>query len=153
MNAKSFLSQLSKLDKMIENKLVEVEQWKRIATGMSGGNSGDKVKSSSKPDKMAEAVAKYVDIEREINADIDRLIETKKDVINVIEMLNAVEYDLMHKVYVQYLTIDEASYKMGKSYTWGTTTHKRALANVQKILDERTGLTERYLGVVKRNEN
>jgi hypothetical protein len=144
MNAKSFLSQLSKLDKMIENKLVEVEQWKRIATGMSGGNSGEKVKSSSKPDKMAEAVAKYVDIEREINNDIDRLIETKKDVINVIEMLNTNEYDLLHKVYVQYYTIDEASYMMGKSSTWGTTTHQRALASVQKILDERTGLTAKY---------
>lgn len=154
MKAEAFLSKLQKIDKMIENKTVEVEQWKQIATGMGGkGADTDKVKSSGKPDKMAEAVAKYVDLEREIDEQIDKLIEVKKDVINVIEMLNTDEYDLLHKLFVQYLTIDEATFKMGKSYTWGTTTKQRALANVQKILDERTGLTERYEKVVGQNES
>jgi predicted phosphodiesterase len=79
-------------------------------------------------------------------------IDIRKDVVTVIEMLDVVEYDLLHKVYVQYLTLDEASYKMGKSYTWATTTHKRALADVQKILDERTGFTQKYEKGVKQNE-
>ena len=146
MKAKAFLSQLQKIDRMIENTLAEVERWKQVASGLGGiGADADKVKSSGKPDKMAEAVAKYVDLEKEINEHIDQLVDIRKDVVTVIEMLDIGEYDLLHKVYVQYLTLDEASYKMGKSYTWATTTHKRALANVQKILDERTGLAERYL--------
>lgn len=136
MKAITFLNQIQKFDRMIENKLAEVEKLKSIATGM-GGADNEKVKPSGKSDKIADSVSRYVDLEKEIEADIDKLIRLRKDVISVIERLNANEYDLLHKVYVQNLTLGEAAYQMGKSYTWATTTHKRAKANVQKFLDER----------------
>ena len=137
MKAETFLSQLQKIDKLIENKLSEVEKLKRQADGFGGNSDSGKVKSSGKPDKMAEAVIKYVDLENEINEQIEKLINKRKEVINVIEMLNAQEYDILHKLYVQYKTLDEVAYINQRSYTWVTTTKKRALDNVQKILDER----------------
>ncbi|MBR5544876.1 MAG: hypothetical protein IKU66_05320 [Clostridia bacterium] len=149
MKARAFLEQVKKIDKMIENKLAEVEKWKQIAQGLGGsGADADKVKSSGKPDKMAEAVAKYVDLENEINEHIDQLIEVKKDVLTVIEMLNVIEYDFLYKHYFDFEDVGEIAYKMGRSYSWATTTHARALASVQKILDERTGFVARYEKVV-----
>ena len=35
MKAKVFLGQLEKLDKIIENKLIEREQWKAVALGVT----------------------------------------------------------------------------------------------------------------------
>lgn len=144
---KAFLRQLEKLDMIIENKLIERDQWKSIALSVTSGSetvkingvwhNTEKVQSSGNPQKMADAIARYVDIEAEINQYIDRLIDAKKAVINVIEQLNPTEYDLLHKVYVQHITLYEVSDLLDKSYSWVTTVHGRALKNVKRILDER----------------
>lgn len=137
MNARDFLKQPKKLDKMIENKLNEKEQWKSIATGTTAPLGGERVQSSGSQQKMADAVARFIDIEKEIDECIDNLVDTKKDVIAVIEQLNASEYDLLHKVYVQFFTLQEVADLYEKSISWAKTIHKRGLKNVQRILDDR----------------
>ncbi len=137
MKAKEFLGQLKKLDKLIQNKLIEKNQWKMIATGTTAQMGGERVQSSGSQQKMADAVGRYVDIEKDIDKVIDKLIDTKQDVINVIEQLDAAEYDLLHMVYVQYLTLYEVADIYDKSYSWVTTTHGRGLKHVQDILDGR----------------
>lgn len=138
MNARRFLKQLRKLDLMISNKAAEAQQWRAIATGVTPQYGGERVQSSGSQQKMADAVTKFVEIEAEVNRDIDRLIDVKKDVISVIEQLDAFEYDIMHKVYVQYLTFDQIAEKIDKSYSSIKTAHGRALRKVQEILDERS---------------
>lgn len=136
MEAKRFLNQLRKLDCMIENKLAERNHWKAISTGTSAQMGGERVQSSGSQQKMADAVGRYIDLEREIDRQIDLLIDEREKVISVIEQLNTVEYDLLHKVYVQYATLYEVASMYQKTYSWATTIHGRALKNVQRILDE-----------------
>ena len=137
MKAKEYLQQLKKLDVLIANKLIEVDQWKSIASGTTANSDGERVQASGSQQKMADAVVKYMDIQAELDADIDRFINTKMDVIRTIEKLNPTEYDLLHMIYVQYLTLDDVADKYDKSYSWATTVHGRALKQVQRILDER----------------
>ena len=137
MKAKEYLKQLQKLDKLIENKLAEKEQWNAIATSTTQQMSADRVQSSGNPQKMADAVCKIIEIEAEIDAYIDSLVDTKRDVIQTLERLNPTEYDLLHKVYVQYFTFEEVAARKDKTYSWVTTVHGRALKNVQRILDEK----------------
>lgn len=139
MNAKIFLQQIKKLDRMIENKQIEKAQWKELATSTTTQLNGEKVQSSHNPHKMANAIVKYIDLEREIDSCIDRLIDTKRDVISVIEQLNPDEYDVLHKFYIQGLSFKEIAFadKKKRSESWATTIHGRALKNVQRILDER----------------
>lgn len=149
MNAKEFLNQLKKIDKMIENKLIEKEQWRSIALGVVHTGKDvkingkihamDKVQASGNPQKMADAINRYIDIEEEINSCIDRLVDIKRDVLSVIEQLNSVEYDILHKVYVQYLTLYDVSDIYDKTYSWVTTIHGKAIKSVQRILTEREG--------------
>lgn len=135
VDAKKYLRQLKRLDTMITNKLIEKEQWKAISIGTTAQMGGERVQASGSQQKMADAVCKYIDIESEIDAYIDKLIETKKDVIGLIEQLNTTEYDLLHKVYVQYITLEDVASIYDKSYSWVTTVHGRALKAVQDILD------------------
>lgn len=137
MKAKDFLLQVRKLDKMIENKLAEVQRWKDIANNTSANVTGDRVQTSGNPFKISDAIGRYIDLEHEINRCIDELIDTKKDVISVIEQLNATEYDLLHKVYIQDIPLYEVANIYDRTYNWATTTQGRALKNVQKIIDER----------------
>lgn len=137
MNAKEFLRQIKKLDKLIENKLAEVQKWKEIASNTSTNMTGERVQASGNPQSIADAICRYIDLEREINKDIDNLIEIKKSVINVIEKLNTTEYDVLHKVYVQGFTFDEVAIACKRSRSWATTVHGRALKHVQNILDKK----------------
>lgn len=135
MKAKEFLLQVNKLDKMIENKLIEVEQWKEIANNATGNMTGEKVQSSGNPHRIADAIARYIDLENEINQCINELIDTKKAVISVIEQLDAIDYDFLHKVYIQYIPLYEVAAIYGKSYSWATTKHKEATDKLQTLID------------------
>lgn len=137
MDAKLFLRQLKKLDYMIENKTIERNQWKSIATSTTAQMCGERVQTSGSKQKMADAVGIYMDIEREVDEYIDMLVAKKKDIISVIEQLDAGEYDIMHKRYVQYLTIEEIAACKNKTPSSIKGTHRAALGKVQKILDER----------------
>ena len=135
LTAKGFLKQIGKLNTLISNKLVEKEQWKCIATGTTMQLS-ERVQSSGSQQKMADAVSKYIDMEKEIDKCIDDLIDKKQEVIRVIEQLDTIEYDVLHKIYVQFFTLQEVADMLEKSYSSITSIHGRALVNVQKILDE-----------------
>ncbi len=137
MNAKEFLMQIKKLDKLIENKFAEVQRWKEIANNTTVNMSGERVQSSGSHDTIANAICTYLDLEREIKQSIDELIAKRKEILDVIEQLSATEYDILHKIYVQDFTLQEVASLYERRYEWATTTQGRALKHVQQILDER----------------
>ena len=135
MDAKTFLSQVKKLEFMIQNKLLEKKRWKEIALGITANMDGERVQSSGGKSKMADAIEKCVDMEAEIDSLVDKLIDTKKDVIKTIESLDSTcEYQVVHLKYIQDKTFEEIADEMNRSYTAITTIHGRALVSVQKIL-------------------
>lgn len=138
MDAKTYLSSVKKLDLQIKNKLIEKQQWKEIALGITANMDGERVQSSGAKDKMASAVEKCVDMEQEIDALIDRLIDTKKEVVAVIESLdNPYYYDLLHRIYIQFMSFEEIADHYNRDYTTITTAHGRALKCVQALLDKK----------------
>ena len=81
MRAKEYLSQVRFLDERITCKLADAARLQDMATritpilredGVSGGGGA--------PDRLADAVAKIVDLKAEINRDIDRLVDKKRDI-------------------------------------------------------------------------
>lgn len=138
-NAQVYLEEVELLDARIKNKLIEQMQWRDIALGITANMEGERVKSSTTTkSKMADAVAKCVDMEREIDSLIDNLIDLKKDVIQTLEMLdNATEYKLLHLRYIQFVPLKDIADMWDWEYTNVTTTHGRAITSVQRILDRR----------------
>ena len=137
MKAICYLKQLEKLDAIIENKQIEKAQFMDIALSITGHSDGERVQSSRSKQRMADAVDRWIQIESEIDSLIDKLVDTKREIIKTIEQLNAKEYDLLHKVYIQRMTFKEVAAAKGKSVSWATTVHGRALQSLQKILDRR----------------
>ncbi len=134
LDAKEFLNQPKKLDLLIKNKIIEKQQWHDLALGITANMEGERVQSSGSKQKMADASTKCIDVEAEIDSLVDKLIDKKKEVIQVIEQLDSpIEYDIMHRIYVQYMTLQDVADHYGKEYGWATTTHGRALKSVQKI--------------------
>lgn len=136
MKAQEFLRQVRKLDLQITNKLIEKQQWKDIALGITANMDGERVQSSGGKSKMANAVEKCVDMEAEIDSLVDKLIDIKKEVIQAIEQLDSpTEYDVLHRRYIQFLSLQDIADHYRKDYGWATTTHGRALKSLQEILD------------------
>ena len=150
MKAIDYLKQLAKCDTVIENKLSEKEYYKRIAYGITSNPGGERVQASGSKQRMSDALDRCLDIEREIDECIDEQIKIKTEIVSVIQQLkSAVEYNILHKMYVgimiekddetimvERLTFQQIADLYGKTYSWATTVHGRALQNVQKILDE-----------------
>lgn len=132
-SAKEFLRQARKIETIIRNKSAEREKWLEIAAAVTTNPDGDRVKSSGNQQKMASAVERYADIDREI----EELAIIWKGIVKTIEELDTAEYDLLHKVYIQGLTLKELAITSGNSESWATTTHGRALQSLQAILDTR----------------
>ena len=144
MEAKDYLKQVEKLDLRIKNKLIEQQQWRDIAMGITANMEGERVQSTGAKTKMADAVERCVDMEAEIDRLIDILIDTKKEVIQTIEKLDsATEYNFLHLKYIQFLSLQEIADYYGRDYGWATTVHGRALKSVQEILDGRGSYADR----------
>lgn len=130
-----FLEQVRRFDTMIQNKLIEKQQWMEMATSITANTDGERVQSSGAKSKMADAVIKCVDMQAEIDSLVGKLIEIKKDVIQTIEQLNSpIEYNLLHMRYIQYKSLQEIADHYKKDYGWAKTTHGRALKSVQLLL-------------------
>lgn len=146
-----YLKQLETWDVIIQNKIAEQDQWKLAAHGITAHLDGERVQSSGSKQKMAEAIDRYVDLEREIAEHIDRLIDKKCEVISLLDKLayvNKTYYDVLHKMYIgkvimqnngimvtERMDFTDIADLYGKSYSWVTTIHGRALQSFQKILD------------------
>ena len=138
MDAKEFLRQPEKLDVLIKNKLIEQQQWRDIAMGITANMDGERVQSSGTKNKMGDAVERCVDMEADISSLVDKLIEIKKEVVQTIERLySPIEYDVLHKRFIQYKTLQEIADEYKKDYGWAKSTCKRAVRHVQVLLDEK----------------
>lgn len=150
IDAKEYLGQIQKINKVIENKNQEKEQWLLIASGTKALTNKDRVQSTPRRDQLEEATIQMTIIEEEIKQSLDLLIRTKMEVIKTIEKLPTIEYDLLHKVYIgrvvtkdekkitEYMKLEDVANLYDKSYTWATTVHGRALEHLRKILEERS---------------
>lgn len=136
MNAKEFLRQIRKLDKMIENKKAEVQQLKEYATSISPNMSGERVQSSGNPQKISEAINKYIDLEREAELDKIMLEDKRREIIAVIEQIeDPLCYNVLYKHYVEMKTFVVIAEEEHYSYAYILEIHPKAVEKVEKILN------------------
>ena len=80
MKAKEYLERAYWLDQMIDSKLEQVASLRAMATKTTTIMKRDVVSRSRNMHSMEDTIAKIADMETEINADIDRLVDLKKEI-------------------------------------------------------------------------
>lgn len=130
MDIEKYLEEILSIDSKIRNKQYEYEMWVDIANGNGGLGDGERVQSSGNKDTQANAIVKYSDIEREIEA----LKQIKALFIRRIERLSKNQYNVMHDVYIKGLTLKQSALRNRKKPTWATTTHKRAKKELEVMI-------------------
>ncbi len=133
-----FLEQVERLDAIIPNKLIEIQQWYDLATSITATMNHECVQSSGSKQKMADAVNNCMDTISEITCYVAQLRDKKQEVTQTIEKLySPTEYKVLHLRYIQHKTLEEIADDFGRSYDWAKDTSKRAVEHVQAILNKK----------------
>ena len=80
MTAKEFLSRAYLLDQQIKSKLEQIESLRALSLKCTSSTDGERVSGSSDPKKLENVMAKIIDMESEISADIERLVDIKEEI-------------------------------------------------------------------------
>lgn len=95
MNAKEYLSQVMHIDQRINSKLEQVVKLRESATKATATLSDMPRPDTHSMQTMENTICKIVDLEREINADIDALVDLKAQARRVISQLRNPDQQLV----------------------------------------------------------
>ena len=146
MKAADYLEQVKIADAMVETKRADERELWALATSMTQASDG-MPHGSGVSDKVGNIIAKIIEAQDRTNAQIGRYVDIRNDVIRHIEMLPIKQYEILHWLYVRkrerrernqtwYYTWCEVAEHLGCSEQTIANRRKRAVRNLQKILDD-----------------
>lgn len=134
MTTKEYLSQISRLDRMIQNKLSEINQLKHIATSITIAPKEVNVQVSSDKDRIGTAVAKLLDLEKETDRLVDDYIDKRKRIIEQIDSIEDTNmYHVLSERYIMRKDLSVIAVEMGYSFKQVCRIHGNALIEFERI--------------------
>ena len=116
MAAKEYLSQAYRIDQRINAKLEQVIALRGLASKVTGTLSDMPRADSPNVCRMEDIILKIVDSENEINAEIDRLIDLKRELRTVISAVDQPEHQtLLELRYLCFKTWEQIAVAMAYS--------------------------------------
>ena len=95
MKAKEYLSQAYRLDKRINSKLDQIASLSELATKCTSTLTGLPRNPNRGGSTVADAIGNVIDLQVEINNDIDRLVDLKRELIKVIKAVDNTEHSIL----------------------------------------------------------
>lgn len=133
MTTKEYLSQISRLDRMIKNKLTELSQLKEMTHGLSAIPNEERVQSTLNFDKIGTAYCKIESMEENIDKLIDEYADKKNEIISQIDgMEDEILYDILFSRYIARKTFEKIADNMNYSFRQTTRLHGKALKEFEK---------------------
>ena len=135
--AKEYLDQAYRLDERINSRLLQLAQLKDMATTITSHIKDICVQESHNNHKLEDTIVKIVEQEKEIDNEIDALVELKADVRHVIDKVPNVEQRLLlEERYLCFKSWEEIAADMSYGLRWIYKLHDKALKSVGQILGE-----------------
>lgn len=133
MTTDKYLSQISRIDHAIANKLEEIKKLSDMATSISISPKEVDVQSSGNQDKMGSAVSKIVDLQNEIQTLVDELVDKRRIIISQIDSMDNTDvYIVLSSHYINGKDWNLISVEMKYSYRNIMKLRKRALQEFEK---------------------
>ena len=134
MNTKTYLNQISRLDKMIQNKLSEIYRLKTIACSVTVSTDKEAVDVSTDKDKLGSTVTKIVDLEKDTDKLVDEFMRKRNHIISQIDsMENTDYYHVLSMRYVNQNTFEEIAQATNWSIRKIFTIYGRALQEFERL--------------------
>jgi hypothetical protein len=138
MTTKEYLMQISRMDRMIKNKLSEIAQLRELSCSISAVQSEDRVQTTPNFDKIGTSYAKIDEMERNLDRIIDEYIDRKNEIIAQIDsMENEIYYNILFARYVEKKTFEKIASEINYSFRNTTRLHGKALLEFEKRYGDR----------------
>ena len=138
MKAKTFLSQAYTMNQQIDSKLDQIQNMRSLACRVTTVLDGNPIRHSRNVTGMQDVIARIVEAEEDLNADIDRLVSVRKEIADVIGQLESERYRLiLEKRYLCFLAWEDIGHDLNICVRWAQVQHNEAVRKIQEILDER----------------
>jgi len=136
MTAKEYLGQAYRLDQRINSKIEQIASLNELATRCTYTLTGMPRNPSPSVSPMADAICKIIDLEAEINRDIEKLVDLKRDIVRIIKAVDNAEYQtLLELRYLCFKTWEQIAVDMGYNVRHVYRIHDEA---VEKIVIPQT---------------
>ena len=131
MTTKEYLSQAYRLDQRINSKIEQVASLNDLAIKATSVLTGMPHEPSPSASRMANVIAKIIDLQGEINEDIDRLVDLKVEIVNTIRGISNLQYQIvLEKRYLCFFTWEQIAEDMDYDLRYLYKIHNRALKAV-----------------------
>jgi len=131
MTARDYLGQAFRLDQRINSKIEQVSSLNDLAVKCTSSVTGMPHNPNKGSDSMGDAIAKIVDLQREINKDIDVLVDLKAEIYSVVQAIDNVECrTLLELRYLSFMRWEEIAVKLNYGIENVYRLHRKALAMV-----------------------
>ena len=138
MNALEFLQQVYMLEQRIETKLRQISILRSLAESVRSFAGDEPVSHTRNVTALEDSVIKIVEQEKELNAEIDRLVDLKKEIQDVISEVMDMKLRLvLEKRHLCFESWTQIAAEMGRTERWAQIKHRNALIVVQRILERR----------------
>lgn len=132
MTPKEYLNQAYHIDRKIECKLQQVESLRNLATRVTSVFSDMPHCTTTDSCKLEKTITKIIDLENEIDADIDRLVDLKKEISHVINSVENEEYRIILEMrYLNFRTWEEIAVALHYTVRWIYKLHSKALQKIK----------------------
>ena len=133
MDTKQYLNQISRLDRMIQNKLAEISQLRELAMSVSAVKNEERVQTTPNFDKIGTAYCKIEEMEEKLDKLIDEYVDKKNLIISQIDGIeNETYYEILFARYIEKKTFEKIADEMTYSFRNVTRLHGRALQEFEK---------------------
>lgn len=133
-NAKEYLSQAYRIDQRINSKIEQVSALNNMATKATSTITDMPGSATRNIHRMEDVIAKIIDMQAEINADIDMLVDLKGEIMDVIKGIDNIEYQtLLELRYLCYKPWEQIAIEMGYSINNVFKMHRKALELLEEM--------------------
>lgn len=138
MTTKDYLNQISRINRMINNKIVELSQLKELACSISAVSGEDRVMVTPNFDKIGKKQAKIDEMERNIDALVDEYIIKRDQIVSQIDSMEDENvYNVLFSRYIEKKTFEVIATEM--NYSWRQTIRLHGIA--LKKFEQKYGAT------------
>ena len=140
MKAIEYLEQIEKYEAAIEVQEEELESLETLRDKITASYDGERVQTSGSPKKLENCVIRIMQLKEEYGESITNLQNYRKEALILIKLsCDADCIRLLYKRYFAHMDWGDIASDMNYTYHWVSNgLHKKALAQLQKALDERS---------------
>lgn len=143
-STQEYLEQLGILDCQIKSANAEAQKLRSLADKTTTSFSFNKSHSGETNDRMADVVAKLIDLSEEVRCKIIDMIKLKRRISAQIERVQDQESRVLLRLrYVYCLTMEKVAADMFYSRQWIYILHDRAIQNFEKVIPEEERTVDR----------